>query len=210
MADIKTADKPKARHSSRHRETSRRIADPGADLSGISSSTWNALSSEEQQGLIQNLDESYKEYLENLYKSADLCVDRYNEFTRKHRRWRHVAIVGAGILACLNFLAASKSLQNIGNGYLPIIAAIAALILAVLANLETFSNSAEKAQTFRESRELFLDSAQEFDRVWTVYVVALGDSIEAYINATALYKRMILADGELRSKFKELNKDRKG
>lgn len=210
MTETRTTDKAPARHGSRRRETSHRISDQAADLNGISPAVWNALSDEDQRGLIENLDQSYKEYLGNLYKSADLCVDRYNELTRNHRRWRHTAIIGAGLLACLNFMAASNTLKTLFNGSLPIIAAIAALLLAVLANLETFSNSAEKAQSFRESRELFLDSAQEFDRVWTVYVVALGGSIEAYSNAAELYKRMIIADGELRSKFKELNKDRKG
>jgi len=209
MGDLRIAHKPKP-HATKRRDGSRRIVDQGADLPGLSPTGWLDLTTEERRGLIQNFDETYKEYLGNLYKSADLCVERYNEFTKMHNRWRRTAILGAGCLACLNFMAASKRLASWENGTLPIVAAIAALILAVLANLETFSNSAEKAQMFRESRELFLDAAQEFDRVWTVHVVALGETIEAYTNAAELYKRIIAVDGELRSKFREQNKDRRG
>jgi hypothetical protein len=205
-----TTHKTKARSATNRRDGSRRIADQGADLTGLSVAGWDVLTDEERRGLIGNLDASYKEYLENLYKSADLCVDRYNEFTKSHVSWRRTAIIGSGILACLNFTAASKRVAMWENGLIPIVAAIAALILALLANLETFSNSAEKAQTFRESRELFLDAAQEFDRVWTIHVIALGDTLEAYANAAELYKRIIATDSELRSKFKEQTKDRKG
>jgi hypothetical protein len=209
MSDLRIAHKPKPHSVAKRRDTTRRIADQGADLPGLSLTGWDALATEERRGLIQNFDDSFKEYLANLYKSADLCVDRYNEFMKMHNRWRRTAIIGAGCLACLNFMAASKRIASWGNGALPIAAAIAALILAVLANLETFSNSAEKAQMFRESRELFLDAAQEFDRVWTVHVVALGETIEAYTNAAELYKRIIATDCDLRSKFKEQNKDGK-
>ena len=186
------------------------MADQGADLAGLSVTGWDVLTDEEKRGLIGILDGSYKEYLGNFYKTADLCVDKYNDFTKNHVRWRRTAIIGSGILACLNFMAASNRIKNWESGLIPIVAAIAALTLALLANLETFSNSAEKAQTFRESRELFLDAAQEFDRVWTVHVIALGDTLEAYTNAAELYKRIIVTDSELRSKFKEQNKDRKG
>jgi hypothetical protein len=200
----------KARGSAKRRDGSHRIADQGADLAGLSVAVWDALTNEERRGLIQILDGSYKEYLENLYKTADLCVDKYNDFTKSHVRWRRIAIIGSAILACLNFMATSSRLANWEYRLIPIVAAIAALILALLANLETFSNSAEKAQTFRESRELFLDAAQEFDRVWTVHVIVLGDTLDAYANAAELYKRIIATDSELRSKFKEQTKDRKG
>jgi hypothetical protein len=210
MNNPEIAHKLKVRGAAKRRDASRRIADQGADLAGLSVAGWDMLNNEEKRGLIKILDGSYKEYLENLYKTADLCVDKYNDFTKSHVRWRRIAIIGSGILACLNFMAASKRIANWENGLIPIVAAIAALTLALLANLETFSNSAEKAQTFRESRELFLDAAQEFDRVWNVHVIFLGDTIEAYANAAELYKRIIATDSELRSKFKEQTKDRKG
>jgi hypothetical protein len=198
---------PRATRSSK-RDVSRRLADQGTALAGITSDDWTALPDEARRVLIQNIDQTYKQYLESFYSSADLCVDKYNDYTRTHGRWRRTAILGSGILACLNFMAASTALAGWHHGLIPIVAAVSALILAVLANLETFSNAVEKAQTFRESRELFLDAAQEFDRVWTVYVVGLGDSLQAYENAIELYKRIISADSELRSSFKEMGKQK--
>jgi hypothetical protein len=201
---------PRSRRSGRiyRRDASRYLGDQGTALAGMSPEDWNALSDEARRVLIQNIDRNYQQYLGNFYSTADRCVDKYNDLTRAHGRWRRTAIFGSGFLACVNFMAASSRLANWKSGVIPIIAAISALILALLANLETFSNAAEKAQTFRESREFFLDAAQEFDRVWTVYVVALGDSLQAYVNAVELYKRIISADSELRSSFKELGKQK--
>jgi len=182
------------------------MADPGADLAGLDIASWGELQAEQRDELIKYIDCRFKLYLANLYESADLCVDRYDAFIRRHHTWRYIAIIGMGLLACLNFVAARKGMGDWRGGIIPISAAIAALIVAVLANLETFSNSAERAQAYRESRELFLDAAQEFDRVWSVTVLALGDSAGAYSNAIELYKRIVAADRELRSTFKELTK----
>jgi hypothetical protein len=191
------------------REKAPRPVDLASGLSGMPREMWDALSDEECQQLIGNIDTPYKEYLGTFYRSANQCVTRYNDCNVMNIRWRRTAIVGSGIVACLNFLAANKTIATETHGaLLPIAAAIAALVLAVLANLETLSNAAEKAQAFRESRELFLDAAQEFDRIWTVHVVALGTSVQAYENASVLYQRIIAADAELRRKFKELSSRR--
>ena len=78
--------------------------------------------------------------------------------------------------------------------------------VATLANLESFYNSAEKAQGYRESREFFLDAARDFDRKWDVYVRPFTDEAEACANAAELYRLLVAKDGELRAKFKELIK----
>ena len=164
------------------------------------------LDADERAKLIGYLNLRYTGYLNDLYESANICVDRYDEFTERHRTRRYIIIIGTGVVAIINLLAANKALSTWSNNIIPITAAIVALALAVLANLETFHNSAEHAQAYRESRELFLDAAREFDRVWSVSVVPLGDSAEAYSNAVELYKRIVAADRDLRSKFKELTK----
>ena len=72
--------------------------------------------------------------------------------------------------------------------------------------METFANSAERAQAYRESREQYLDAAEEYNRAWSVAVVALGDTAQGYANAVELERRIVVADRELRRSFKELTK----
>ena len=67
-------------------------------------------------------------------------------------------------------------------------------------------NARERAQAYRESRELFLDVAREFDRRWDIYVRPIGDHPEACLNASELYRQLVAKDRELRAKFKELTK----
>ena len=109
-------------------------------------------------------------------------------------------------MAIVNLISAHRWVQESTKGLFPIAAAVLAVTLAILANLESFSNSFEKAQGYRESRELFLDVAREFDRRWDVYVRSLGDSPEACVNAAELYRQIAARDRELRAKFKELTK----
>jgi hypothetical protein len=175
-------------------------------LPGLKPTEFEELAPQQKEVLLGYVSTRFREYLDGFYKSSNLCVDKYNTFRKVHHRWRYTAIIGTGCLACLNFLAAQQDLvKQWGWVVVPKVAAIAALILAVLANLEAFGNSAERAQGYRESRELFLDAAQEFDRVWTIAVNALGDTPQAYLNAIELYRRIVAADRDLRSTFKELS-----
>ena len=181
--------------------------DPAADLAGLAAEQWDEIEEEMRGPLLVSIDTRYKQYLANFYETANFCVRRHDESLRNHRRWRYVAIIGTGLLACLNFMAAKHSIEG-GGGYnvLPILASLGALTLAVLANLETFANSAERAQAYRESREQYLDAAEEYNRAWSVAVVALGDTAQAYANAVELDRRIVAADRELRRSFKELTK----
>ena len=182
-----------------------RGSDPAGDLIGLDAEQWEAIAAKSRVTLFEGIDARYKIYLKSFYDSSNLCVVRHDKFLRRHRRWRYVAIIGTGLLACLNFAAAKRSFAVPFN-MLPIIASLGALLLSILANLETFGNCSEQAQAYRESRELYLDAAQEYDRAWSVCVVALGDTAQAYANAVELYRRIIAADRDLRRSFKELNK----
>ena len=204
MPPVRTMGRPA---TSTRRHPPARAFDPASDLSGLAAEQWEVIDEEMRRPLLLSIDTRYKQYLENFYETANLCVRRHDACVRNHRMWRYVAIIGTGLLACLNFMAAKHSIEGAG-GYnvLPILASLGALALAVLANLETFANSAERAQAYRESRELYLDAAEEYDRAWSVAVVALGDTAQAYANAVALDRRIVDADRELRRSFKELTK----
>src|SRR5262249_54659824 len=148
------------------------------------------------------------ELLNDIYESANLCVARYNSFSKSHVWWRRIMIVGTGLLAVINLLAANKDVKEaIANKFsfngLAVIAAAFAIVLAILANLESFGNFPEKAQAFRASRDLFLDVAREFDRRWDIYVLSFGGSPEACLNAAELYRQLVAKDRDLRTKFKE-------
>ena len=83
-------------------------------------------------------------------------------------------------------------------------ASIFAVMVTIVATLEGFTNAAERAQGYRESREMFVDVRREFVAAWETYVLPLKDSPEACTNAAELHRRLIAADRELRARFKNL------
>jgi hypothetical protein len=167
---------------------------------------WRLIPIETRQTELKFLNERFHELLNELYDSANLCVDRNKTFSNIHTIWRRVVIIGTGVVAITNLLAANKDLKTLAGGIISILAAVFAVVLAMLANLESFHNSAEKAQGYRESREFFLDAARDFDRRWDVYVRPFTDEAEACANAAELYRLLVAKDSELRAKFKELTK----
>ncbi len=179
--------------------------------------TWLSLSDEVRKGQIIHVKERYDQLLDEIYNSADLCVDRYQHLAWQHVLWRRLLIVGTGVVAVANLLAAYHSKSEpawvpawlwMCLSFRSLLAAVLAAVLAVLANWETLLNAQERAQAYRESRELFLDAAREFLRRWDIYVRPLGYRPEACMNASELYKELIVKDQELRAKFKELTKTR--
>jgi hypothetical protein len=185
------------------------IADPGANLLEVDSESWSAAESKQRVQLVEEVRIRYYQYLDELYDAANLCVDRYQDFSSQHTKWRRTLIIGAGVVAIINLLAANKRLADATYNVVPICAAVAAVVVTILANLESYYNWATRAQAYRESRELFLDAAREFERAWNVYVRPFGDSSEAWANGIELYKRIVAKDRELRSTFKELTKTEK-
>jgi hypothetical protein len=201
------------------RHVTAHVVDPAADLSGLGAEQWEGIDEAIRDKMMKSIDERYKQYLTNFYETSNLCVRKHDASIKQHRMWRYIAIIGTGLLACLNFIAARRSMSGVAvettllasamQGLInmtPIAAALGALTLAVLANLETFANSVERAQAYRESREQYLDAAEEYNRAWSVAVVALGDTAQAYSNAVELYRRIVAADRDLRRSFKELTK----
>ena len=183
----------------------RDLEDRAAVLIQIELTMWSGIAPEVRQEQLVALDERYHDILNELYGVANLCVDRHAILSKCHTWWRRVLIVGTGILALINILAASKDLKVYATAA-ALVAAAFAVLLAILGNLESFSNCLEKAQAFRESRELFLDVAREFDRRWDIYVRPLTDTPEACVNAAELYRQVVAKDRDLRAKFKELTK----
>ena len=213
-----TDDRGQTSISKGRRVPTAHIDDPAAGLVDITQDRWLEIDSEERMKLLADIDQHYHGYLQELYVTAELCVDQFQKSSSAHRRWRRLLIIGTGVLAILNLLA-TKTGQSVAGTlplglnwlpalvqFLPMIAAICAVVLAILANLESFYNWPERAQSFRESRELFLDANREFERAWAVYVRPQSDSPEAWSNAVELYKRLVAKDRELRSAFKELTK----
>lgn len=194
------------------------LDEPAFGLVDITQDRWMEIDSEARMKLLAEIGEHYHGYLQELYMTAELCVKQFQKSSSAHRRWRRILIIGTGVLAILNLLA-TKTGQSVADAFpvglkwlsglvpfLPMISAICAVILAILTNLESFYNWPERAQSFRESRELFLDANREFERVWAVYVRPQSDSPEAWSNAVELYKRLVAKDRELRSAFKELTR----
>ena len=181
------------------------LADKATSLISVELDVWRVIASESRIEQLKALDGRYHSLLDELYDSANLCVQRFQGFSKAYTRWRHTIILGTGFVAIVNLLAANKYIREHIEG-IAVIAAACAVILAILANLESFSNSLEKAQAYRESREMFLDVAREFDRRWDIYVRPLGDSPEACVNASELYRQVVVRDRDLRAKFKELSK----
>jgi hypothetical protein len=184
----------------------RGLEDRGSPLIHIELKEWTSIISDVRKQQLEALDDRYHGILTELYDSANVSVDRYQSFSKAHANWRRTLIIGTGLLAVVNLFAANKYIQDHTHNVVAVCAATFSVLLAILANLESFSNSHEKAQAYRESRELFLDVAREFDRRWDIYVRPLGESPEACVNAAELYRQVLVRDRELRAKLKELTK----
>jgi hypothetical protein len=193
----------------RRRTSEGGMSDPGSNLLELEPDSWSAINSDQRLQLLSDISSGYYQYLDELYTAANLCVERYQSYSTQNIRWRRKLIVGTGVVAIINLLAANKTVAQQSWNVVPISAAIAAVILTILANLESYYNYANRAQAYRESRELFLDAAREFERAWNVFVRPFGDGPEAWANAVELYKRIVAKDRELRSTFKELTKTEK-
>ena len=134
---------------------------------------------------------------------------------RKFRHWRIWIISLTGVLAVLNLLiayatpAALDPALNIAfwlllSRYLPIATALFAAIVAIFATLEGFHKYRDRAQSFHEVRDLLLDAKEEYTMLWQVCVDPFGKEPAACINASRLYKNIVVKDRDLRSAVKKL------
>jgi len=180
--------------------------DRGNVLVEVELKRWSVITPQIRQRELGVFNDRFHELLNELYDSANLCVDLYQSFAKTHVYWRRTLIVGTGFVAIVNLLAANDKVTSWSGETFSVVAAVLAVILAILANLESFYNAAEKAEGYRQSRELFLDAARDYDHRWDVYVRPLSDNAEACVNAAELYRQLVAKDSELRAKFKELTK----
>jgi hypothetical protein len=168
---------------------------------------WAGQDDATREQVCQQVDEYYETLLDEFRVSANQFVEQYKGDSKNGRRWRFWLIVLTGGLALLNVLASSwpdgpSSVQV--RTYMTFAAAVYAVLLALATNIESFHNYADKKQSARESRELFLDAYREFEMLRLTYVYPFGYSPQGCFNLHALYRRLVAKDTELRRKLKQL------
>jgi hypothetical protein len=204
MSDAKSAIRTGAR---RLHGGSRVQEDGGVPLLEVSLGRWEQLP--DRQSYLLEINTAFHDYLNELITAANACVDGYEKYWHRHEHWRKTVIISTGTVAALNLLATNRWKPDWLATGMSMLAALAAVALTVLANLESFGNSLDQAYALREAREFFLDASREFDRLWNTHVIPLGESAEACANAAELYRRIVIADSELRGRLKELTKTQK-
>ena len=174
---------------------------------GLQAIRWGELPPERRQEFIERTFADYQGLIREIVDTSNRCVSKYEQFMQMHTVWRWIVIVSTGTIALVNILAThlhsevppSRWSTGVGVG-----ASIFAVMVTIVATLEGFTNAAERAQGYRESREMFVDVRREFVAAWETYVLPLKDSPEACTNAAELHRRLIAADRELRARFKNL------
>jgi hypothetical protein len=146
---------------------------------------------------------------------ANMAGEQFKESSTRHEKWRKWSIIAGGGLATLNGFAAFELVGKVkftivtGSdpvalaSFLSAFAAIYAVMLTILGNLENFFNGGEKAAGFRQSRDLFLTTYRVYLQKWLEYVEAFGYSARACVNAARLYRELVRTDENLRSAVKE-------
>ncbi len=174
---------------------------------GLQPVPWASLTVEQRKSFISDTYKEYADLIQEIVESSNNCVDKYEKFIHAHVVWRWVVIISTGMIALLNIFVthASASVPEPSWGApLSLTASVFAVLVTIVATLEGFTNSAERAQGYRESREMFVDVSREFSAAWDNFVEPLRDGPEACANAAELHKRLIAADRELRTRFKNL------
>jgi hypothetical protein len=170
----------------------------------LETTNWENLSPDQRAAFLLEANSEFTERINELATSANLCVERYKEFSSKHRWWKSALILLSGIVAILNLLATTKASAEWTYHPFPLLAAVAAVLLTIVANFDSFYNFGERAQVYREARELFVDARRQLAIDWDSSVRPLGDLPEACRNADEMYRRCIAIDRELRARFRKL------
>jgi hypothetical protein len=181
----------------------------GPTMSEASLEYWASLDEDSRQHVYDQLASYYGGLLEEFRVSANLSVAEYKNFSRLGQSWRYRMIVLTGGLALLNVLATSWPDKffdgTVVRPALSFAAAIYAVLLALVTNLESYRNYADKKLGARDSRELFLDAYREFEMLRLTHVYPFGYSPQGCYNFHALYRRLVTKDVELRRKLKQLS-----
>ncbi|HEX8713828.1 MAG TPA: hypothetical protein VF730_18280 [Terracidiphilus sp.] len=194
--------------SENHSRSLERLQSATAGLQPIQ---WASLGVDQQKAFVAGTYSEYAALIGEIVQSSNNCVDKYEQYMRAHVVWRWIVIISTGVIALLNILVTHSSAINPKPwwaGSLSVTASVFAVLVTIVATLEGFTNSAERAQGYRESREMFVDVSREFTAAWDNYVEPLKDGPEACANAAELHKRLIAADRELRARFKNLTMER--
>lgn len=168
---------------------------------GSLSSTWSAAKPDVRAEYVAQIMTSYTAILVSFLEEANRQAAFANQAQRSYQRWRACLIILAGLLALLNLVATQDWIVRDAFVFA---AAGFAVVLAILTNLESFYNYSDRAQIYRESRELFLDAYREFDMLWNTHVLPYHGLPESCLNAAVLYRRITTKDEDLRRKLKKL------
>jgi len=174
---------------------------------------WNdpSVTEEDRKIYIDGLKLCYQNLLNEFLDSSDACVDQMYNLENINKQWRWAVILGTGLVAIINILAAnlvtSTKLEDAADIF-SVTAAVAAAILAILANLENFIGAQRRAQGFRQARERFLDASREYEQLWNTYVNPFYPRAEACMNSIILIRMLVEKDRELRDRLVELTKSK--
>ncbi len=177
---------------------------------------WNRVSHDERKAYYDQIEIIYRTIVDEFFEQANASADQYLTYSRRHLATRRLMIVLGGGLALLNVVIAYTA-GKVGIGgsdvqdawmvwlvALPLIAALYATALAIYSSIENLYGYAGRAQRFREVRELFLNSARNYEMQWDVNVRPFGYTAPACVNASIAYRRIVREDIEVRSQAKEL------
>lgn len=191
---------------------------------------WEGSTPQGRLAFLRQIELFYRAILDEFFDEANSCVQTVKKASRTHVVWRRSLIIATGGLAIVNLLAAyTSTLDSSSSPFagelfvavvyqaavgllresLPLFAAVYAAVLAILTNLESFTNAPAKAQAYRDSRELFLDAYREFELRWLVKVTPFYPEPKACVNAAEAYRDLVARDRELRTKLKDLTTTKK-
>jgi hypothetical protein len=170
---------------------------------------WSSLDEVHRIAYYNSMDEYFHNLLEDFRANANEAVRGYARFGNLSKNWRLALIVLTGGLALLNVLATSWPPKwpygDDARVAFSFVAAIYAVILALLSNVESFFNFYDKKTSTRESRELYLDAFREFEMLRLAHVYPYGYDAQACLNFSRLYRRLVIKDLELRRKIMQLS-----
>lgn len=177
---------------------------------------WAQLDEEQRETWYTGTNIYYRALLAEILANANSAVGTFDRFGQRYASWRILLLILTGTLALINVLATSwpEEWQLIGLGTLKtralfsFIAALFAVVLALLTNIESFLNYGEKRFSSRETRELYLDAFREFEMLWMVHVYPFGYSAQACYNFSRLYRQLVTKDQELRRKIRQQSETR--
>ncbi len=168
---------------------------PGADV-------WKARSEADIKAYFAATKIAYFEYVNAYSEYAGHVTTQYRQSSRRHLRSQIAITALTAVLTIVNVLAAATA--GTVRTVLTVSAACMAALLTALGTIFTLQRFGERANGFREARELLLDqySLGNFD--WRSLVEPHGETAEGCARASKLCRQMARADCVLRQRIKRL------